>query len=447
MNNTDLVLQTIKAYEEPCSISQILHKNKALSRRSVQRILLELIHNKRIHVVGSGRNRRYQALALNKTNDLFPTSIPLSEEAKLALAYVDQPPTARKPTAYNLEFLESYQPNQSWYLSASTRHQLHHMGQTPHIDQPAGTYSRKILGRLLIDLSWASSHLEGNTYSRLDTLHLIKDGNIPDNKTQIETQMILNHKSAIELLTEHTENIAFNRYTLLNLHGALSQNLLPNPSDEARLRTQTVEIGRSTYKPLSVPQKIEEIFDMLLTKAAAIKDPFEQSFFIMVQLPYLQPFTDVNKRTSRLAANIPLMHHNLCPLTFLDVSEKAYSRAILAIYELNSIDLLRDLYVWAYERSSQTYLAIKRDLSDPDPLRLKYHTFIRHSISNMVRENLRPTTPNIAKICQLDISDPHEARQVEALLHDEFRRLHEGNIGRYGLRLSEYQAWLTHQEN
>jgi hypothetical protein len=43
----------------------------------------------------------------------------------------------------------------------------------------------------------------------------------------------------------------------------------------------------------------------LLDTAAAIQDPFEQALFAMVQLPYLQPFDDVNKRVSRLSANIP----------------------------------------------------------------------------------------------------------------------------------------------
>jgi hypothetical protein len=63
--------------------------------------------------------------------------------------------------------------------------------------------------------------------------------------------------------------------------------------------------------------------------AAEIDDPFEQAFFLMVHLPYLQPFEDVNKRTSRLAANIPLIRRNLCPLYFIDVSQQAYVDARL----------------------------------------------------------------------------------------------------------------------
>jgi Fic family protein len=59
-------------------------------------------------------------------------------------------------------------------------------------------------------------------------------------------------------------------------------------------------ITNSAYTPLAVPQQIEEFFDLLLATADQIQNLFEQAFFVMVQLPYLQPFEDVNKRVSRL---------------------------------------------------------------------------------------------------------------------------------------------------
>ena len=102
----------------------------------------------------------------------------------------------------------------------------------------------------------------------------------------------------------------------------------------------------------------------------------------MVHLPYLQPFADVNKRTSRLAANIPLIKANLCPLTFLDVPEAAYSKATLGVYEMNRVELLRDLYIWAYERSTKEYLAVKQELVKPDQQRLLY----RERVRNLVKE-------------------------------------------------------------
>src|SRR6202034_4835816 len=182
--------------------------------------------------------------------------------------------------------------------------------------QPAGTYAKRIFNRLLIDLSWNSSRLEGNTYSLLDTKRLIELGQEAEGRGHLEAQMILNHKDAIEFLVSAADEIGFNRYTILNLHGILAQNLLPDEAAPGRLRRIAVGIEKSAFHPLEVPQLIEECFNQLLATAQAIHDPFEQSFFAMVQLPYLQPFDDVNKRVSRLAANIPFIKGNLSPLSF-----------------------------------------------------------------------------------------------------------------------------------
>ena len=297
---------------------------------------------------------------------------------------------------------------------------------------PAGTLGRAVMDRLLIDLSWASSHLEGNTYSRLDTRQLIEKGMAADGKAAIETQMILNHKAAIEMLVDNADIVGFNRYTVLNLHSALAENLVPNPADEGRTRQHLVEIGASVYRPPGVPAQIDELLEVLLDKAGRIEDPFEQSFFVMVQLPYLQPFADVNKRTSRLLAN-------LCPLTFLDVPEAAYSRAVLGVYEMTRIELLRDLYIWAYERSTHEYLAAKRDLVEPDPLRLAYRDLIKDVVRDVVRSNPQDAVDWIDQ--RLEPVGAEDRGDVRGHVLDELRRLHEGVLARYGLRPADYERW------
>lgn len=255
--------------------------------------------------------------------------------------------------------------------------------------------------------------------------------------------MILNHKTAIELLVENVDTASFNHYTLMNLHSALSENLLPNPADEGRIRQHAVDMGKSVYRPVSTPQQIDDTLALLLAKLNLITDPFEQSFFVMVHLPYLQPFADINKRTSRLAANLPLFRANLCPLTFLDVPEQAYSRAMLGVYEMTRVELLRDLYVWAYERSTQEYLAIKHDLLEPDPTRLAYRDVIKQAVRSVVQQPQADTLNTIA----LAIAQVPEADQgkVRALVLDALRRLHEGVLARYGLRPAELSAWKQTQ--
>lgn len=440
------LLKAIEAHASGVTLADLLAQHPNVARRTAQRWIRQWIDEGLIAGIGQGRARRYLAIKTaghadgTTAIDHFPGYIPLSVDSKDILAYVDQPLQARKPVGYQRDFLESYQPNVSAYLSPSLRLQLHKMGKTAQAQAPAGTYSRAILNRLLIDLSWASSCLEGNTYTRLDTLELIEQGKVAQGKAAIETQMIMNHKTAIELLVENIATVGFNRYTLMNLHSALSENLLPNPSDEGRIRQHAVDIGKSVYRPLSALQQMDEMLDMLLDKASQIADPFEQSFFVLVHLPYLQPFADINKRTSRLAANLPLFRANLCPLTFLGVPEQAYSRAILGLYELTRVELLRDLYVWAYERSTQDYLAIKQDLTEPDPVRLAYRDLIKKTIREVV---LQPGADAFTLIkavvtARVTVADQNN---VQALMVDELRRLHEGVLARYGLRPAEFITW------
>lgn len=442
------LLDSIQKSATSLTLAELLSRHPALARRTAQRLISRLIADGQITASGEGRARRYHPARITKVapeQEAFPPYIPLSADSQDILAYVDQPLAARAPVGYQRDFLDAYQPNSTWYLSESLRRQLHKMGKTTSAGAPAGTYSRAILNRLLIDLSWASSQLEGNTYSRLDTRELIEHGKVAQGKATIETQMILNHKTAIELLVENIGTAGFDRYTLMNLHSALSENLLPNPSDEGRIRLHAVDIGKSVYRPLSGSAQIEEALDTLLYKVNQITDPFEQSFFVMAHLPYLQPFADINKRTSRLAANLPLFRANLCPLTFLDVSEHAYSRAILGLYEMTRVELLRDVYVWAYERSTQEYLTIKQDLAEPDPVRLAWRDVIKQTIRDIVTH---PDQDAYSVIQQTVIANVPKAdrNNVQALIVEELRRLHEGVLARYGLRPSEFAAWKAGQD-
>jgi Fic family protein len=281
--------------------------------------------------------------------------------------------------------------------------------------------------------------LEGNTYSRLDTQRLIEFGQFAVGKDAQEAQMILNHKAAIEMLVDHAEIVGFNTYTVLNLHSLLSENLMDNPDSCGRLRTGIVEIGGSVYLPVAIPQVIEEAFHEILSKADEIADPFEQSFFVLTHLPYLQPFEDVNKRTSRLAANISLVKQNLCPLTFLDIPKEAYVEAILGVYEMNRIDLLRDVFVWAYERSSREYSQIRKSLVEPDPIRLRYREPLHEVVGQAVRERVSDARRFITRYAER-IDDIDRKRFMEAALED-IRGLHMGNLHRYRITQSEFEEW------
>jgi len=443
------LLQAIESLGGVARIEALAAKlGPSIPRRTLQRWLKFLVDTQRLQKTGKGASTLYVLPTEHKVSQTNASTtgvdaeayLPLSLPSQEILEYVRRPLAGRQPTGYNRDFLASYQPNNDWYLGKSLRKHLAQIGNTGDVERPSGTYGRAVLNRLLIDLSWASSRLEGNTYTRLDTVRLIEHGERAQGKDAQEAQMILNHKTAIELILDDIQHIGFNPYTFLNLHGALSENLLADPEASGRLRNRPVDISGSVYKPTDIPQVIEEAFREILLKADAITDPFEQAFFTLVHIPYLQPFEDVNKRVSRLAANIPLLKQNFCPLTFLGVPEKSYVDALLGVYELNRIELLIDVFTWAFERSTREYLAVQKNLSEPDPIRLKYRREIHDLVARIVRECPADPQQEIAKSAERMVSQEDHARFKEQIF-DDLKRLHEGILGRYGIRPAEFKHW------
>ncbi|WP_307377038.1 Fic family protein [Chitinophaga terrae (ex Kim and Jung 2007)] len=447
----EVIRKALEKFKDGASIETIKKATGLdLEPRTLLRRLEKLVHQGVVTTSGRTRAMLYRLAKVpaqpteekdKAANGAEANIIPLSEEGREILAAVSRPTAVRHPVGYNIDFLHGYRPNVDSYLSPEDKRKLAELGKTAKLNQPAGTYAKEILQRLLIDLSWNSSRLEGNTYSLLDTQQLISQGKVADNKTAMEAQMILNHKDAIEFIVQSAEEIGFNRYTITNLHALLSNNLLADPGASGRLRTFGVGIGSSVYTPLGMPQQIEEMFEIMLDKAREIADPFEQAFFIMVQLPYLQPFDDVNKRVSRLAANIPLNRLNLAPLAFVDVPEDMYVKGMLGVYELNRIELFKDVFIWGYERSALRYAALRQSLGEPDPFRLKYRDEIRALITEIVSSAMTPDEAAIiinAKSLKLPMA---AQRKFVETVDTELLSLHDGNFARYYIRPAEFKRW------
>jgi Fic family protein len=439
------ILAFLQQYPEGASAEVILQGlPNEISKRTLQRRLAKLIVEQQVVRVGEGAASHYQLATtpVKITSAHAYDYIPLSSPAESLREAIHQPLSLRRPVSYDRALLDAYEPNVTYYLPVSLRQRLMNWGQISKEQQPAGTYAKKILERLSIDLSWNSSRLEGNTYSLLETARLLEQGEASTGKQQFEAQMILNHKAAIDFMISSAEDIDFNRYTILNLHALLSDNLLPNPAACGRLRQIPVGIAGTVYYPLEIPQAIEEFFQQILDKAKAIIDPFEQAFFVMLHIPYLQPFEDVNKRVSRLAANLPLFRKNLCPLSFIDVPEQAYIDATLAVYEFHRYDLLRDVFEWAYQRSALHYAALQQSLGEPDPFKWRYRKQIALLMKQIVslQLNKEQAIQLIQQAANLEVPVTDHQKFIE-MVDREIMSLHEGNIARYQIRREEYAAW------
>ncbi|MFD2454490.1 Fic family protein [Ideonella paludis] len=214
------------------------------------------------------------------------------------------------------------------------------------------TSYRCVMNSLVIDLSYASSRLEDVRITWLDTKRLVELGERPEGMSEQEFLIVSNHKTAIQYICDHRADLDLSRPTLLEVHQRLSRSLLGNPADERRLRLAPVHVIESTYRPISVPQQLDEETTAFCEKAARIEDPFEQSLFTMAMISYLQPFMDGNKRTSRLCMNIPLLKHSLAPFTFTCVNRREYTFALLAFYERGRPEFLAKVFHDTYMRSA-----------------------------------------------------------------------------------------------
>ncbi len=399
------------------------HAAPDASTTTIWRALRRLVGENRLEVTGKGRATRYRLAGV-----------------AVVRAHLAKPYIRRSPATYRKGFIDRYLPDKSFYLSIEDRKRLRDAGTPTMLPSPAGTYAQRILERLLIDLSWASSRMEGNTYSILETERLIRFGGEASGRNRKEAVMILNHKEAIQYVVNNLDAIAISRTDIANIHALLADGLLIDPAMAGRLRSIPVGITHSSYRPLDDRLEIEEEFRILVEKAEAITDPFEQSFFLLVHIPYLQAFDDVNRRTSRVASNIPLLKADLAPMSFLAMDDRDYIDGLIGIYELNNVALLRDAYINAYMASTENYRFLRAELESPDKAALVYREFVREAVRRSVLE-WKAFDPRLVMAMADQAGIPDEDRaQVVDYVGNEVRGLHEGNVIRYRLQSGDLEG-------
>ncbi|MFA5248490.1 MAG: Fic family protein [Patescibacteria group bacterium] len=211
---------------------------------------------------------------------------------------------------------------------------------------------KKELERLVIELSWKSSKIEGNTYSLLDTEKLILENKEAVGHSREEAQMILNHKDAFNYIRENTAQFKnLTRKNLEELHAIIVKDL----NVKLGLRLKPVGITGSIYHPLDNVHQITDAVEQLSATISRMNTPYAKAMIALLGISYIQPFNDGNKRTSRLMANALLLAHDCSALSYRSVDEDDYRSAILAFYELNSIMPLKQIFINQYLFAANNY--------------------------------------------------------------------------------------------
>src|SRR6266545_1091327 len=212
--------------------------------------------------------------------------------------------------------------------------------------------AQRELERFVIDLSWKSSKIEGNTYTLLDTEQLLREAIEAPGHSHAEAVMILDHKRAFDYIWQHQADFRrLTRSQLEEVHALLTKDL----SVPGGLRTSGVGITGTVYVPPASQVEIASHLDGILRAINSFEEPAEKALACLVLLPYLQPFADGNKRTSRLMANAALLAHGLPPLSYRSIDEQAYKGALILFYEQGALANFRDLFVEQLRFAASNY--------------------------------------------------------------------------------------------
>jgi prophage maintenance system killer protein len=317
-------------------------KDFAVDRITIIRDLSFLVSENIITSTGKGRSVKYKISTQNEIIEQLDVK-----------KYFSIPDNQRKiKTHFDFEIFDVlkfpiFTKTEQEYL-----HKLHTKFVKSFAKYDSQTIVNKEFETILIEFSWKSSQIEGNTYSLLSTERLIKE-NIPEaGKTKEETQMILNHKDIFNEVLQHKEYFAeVTRPKIEHIHQVLTKNL----SITKNIRSHPVGITGTNYRPLDNKPQIEEAFEKMVTLINLKEDFFERSFLLLLLLSYIQAFEDGNKRTARMTSNAVLLAAGSIPMSYRAVNELEYKEASLIFYEINNISYFKKIFIQQFTFAVENY--------------------------------------------------------------------------------------------
>lgn len=361
----------------------------------------------------------------------------------VAMSTIHEPVSKRKKVGYNEEFLGSYIPNRSFYLSAAQREVLHascKVGTFQAHDQKFTTEVR----RFMADLTHNSSAFEGVDIQYADTISFL-DKNIESrNMSPMDAAILRNHYNAIRYIVEYTNyphqagDMEISEHEIRQIHSCLSDGLLKDRRRQGQLRYESVEIKESCYIPSAQPDIIKKEFELLCKKAYAIEDPYEQAMFIQIHLPYLQPFDDCNKRTARLVCNVPLLNKGILPISWAEVNQRDYTDSLLCVYERNSTYGICEVFVEACKRSFERFQVSMKN-REPSRMEISHSKQIAEAIRNRILHNDTSIPRDV---------EPIQVAEFELIVDEILEGIRENDMAAapYRLRPGHIKEWLAKEK-
>ncbi len=356
MRRYKLMNETIQLTTRQKAIVNIIASNSGMRRGEIAlRLPTELIVSK----AAMGRDLKF--LVKEKAIRAIgkgPSTVYASSQAHPLLAYVDlkqyfaEEPDFRK--ASKRTFDDDVFSDLAGILSEKELQELHTIyrpfSRSTKVLNP--TIMTRELERYLIEFSWKSSKIEGNTYTLLETENLIKQGERAPGRTNEESQMILNHKDVFKVILNNPRDFRMLSVSrMIEVHSALTRGL----GIVSGIRKQSVGITGTNYRPPDNEWQVRDALDQAINAINELRHPLERALVTMALIAYIQPFADGNKRTARILANAILLAYDFFPLSYRSVDEKEYKEALIVFFETANLYHVKRLFLEQYRFALKTY--------------------------------------------------------------------------------------------
>ncbi|MFH1838398.1 MAG: Fic family protein [Candidatus Kuenenbacteria bacterium] len=213
-------------------------------------------------------------------------------------------------------------------------------------------FFKRELERFIIEFSWKSSQIEGNTYDLLETEALIKEHIEAKGHSREETQMILNHKVAFDAIMQMKSQLKELTFAkIMQLHNVLVNKL----GITTGIRTREVKIIGTAYIPPIRQEELNIYLREIINQINKTKHPAEKALIATCMIAYLQPFADGNKRTGRMLSNAILLAYNYFPLSYRSVDVIEYKKAMILFYEQNNLYHFKKIFMEQFQFALNNY--------------------------------------------------------------------------------------------
>lgn len=339
----DTILELLWGCESMSKAEMLAALPETVSDATLKRVLQQLVNDGRLEVQGRGRATRYALSAGGRVLSTVNLDTYFSRE-------IDE---RHIISNFNFELFTKLLPGVDLFTAEERTHlqKLHQEFRT-RFSELSELEQRKEMTRLGIDLSWKSSQIEGNTYTLLETERLLMEQKTADGRTRDEATMLLNHKAALDFVTDHPDYLQHLSISHIeDIHTLLVRDL----NVERSIRHRRVGITGTNYRPLDNEFQIREALEATCRLVNDTPCVFSKALLVLVLLSYIQAFVDGNKRVARISANAVLIAHGYCPLSFRTVESIDYKKAMLIFYEQNNISAFKKIFMEQFEFAVNSY--------------------------------------------------------------------------------------------